>query len=274
MKIAIFGSGPSGLIAAHAVASLGYATPWEVDIFSKGDKSPLYGCQYLHQPLPAIDCGEGVTVKYELVGTPELYHRKVYGEQRVSSVSPEEYGGEHQAWDIRYVYDQLWDAWFGRIKTGIIDHPGEDSVFEYILGSYDKVISTIPRKAWCVNEEQHKFSVSEIYALGDAPDIGVRTPFRNNLDNSVVCNSLSDVGWYRMSRVFDFNTIEWPGEKKPPVARIAKVMKPLSTNCDCYAKTDDDVSWGERILFVGRYGEWKKGVLAHEVYNQVRDAFA
>lgn len=273
MKVAIFGSGPSGLIAAHSVVVHGHAEIWEVDIFSKGDKSPLYGCQYLHEPIPAIDCGEGVTVKYELVGSPEMYHRKVYGEQRVASVSPEEYGGEHQAWDIRKVYDQLWDAWQGRIMTGIVNQPSEDEFRSKVMSNYDKVISTIPRQAWCA-DEGHNFATTEIYALGDAPDLGIRTPFRAAFDNSVVCNSDPHVGWYRMSRVFDFSTIEWPGTNKPPLQRVAKVQKPVSTNCDCYSKHDDDVSWGECILFVGRYGEWKKGVLAHNVFYQVRDAFA
>lgn len=273
MKVAIFGSGPSGLIAAHAVVTQGHALPHEVSIFSRGEKSPLYGCQYLHKPIPAIDCGIGVTVSYQLQGSPQMYHRKVYGEQHVTSVSPEDYGGEHQAWDIRKVYDQLWDAWKPRIKTGIVDHPSPEDFWSIFATEYDKVISTIPRDSWC-RDQSHHWTSSQIYAIGDAPDLGLRTPFRAARDNSVICNSDPHVGWYRMSRVFDFSTIEWPGTKKPPIPRVAKVFKPISTNCDCYAKDDDDVSWGDRILFAGRYGEWKKGVLAHHVYDQVADAFA
>jgi len=273
MRVAIFGSGPSGLLAAHALVVYGHAEVWDIDIFSRGEKSPLYGCQYLHQPIPAINCGEDVTVKYNLIGSPELYYRKVYGSKRVTAVSPEEYGGEHQAWDIRKLYDQLWDAWQPRVKVAMVDKPNPDEFWDIFAPTYDKIISTIPRNNWCYNEK-HNFEVTEIYAVGDAPDLGVRAPFRPAFDNAVICNSDPHVGWYRMSQVFGFSTIEWPGDRKPPVGRVAHVKKPLRTDCNCWTEHEDDVSWGESILFVGRYGEWRKGVLAHDVFYQVRDAFA
>jgi len=53
MRIAVLGCGPAGLMSAHAAM---VATESEADlaIFSTKRKSPLYGAQYLHQPIPFV----------------------------------------------------------------------------------------------------------------------------------------------------------------------------------------------------------------------------
>lgn len=258
MKVAVFGSGPSGLIAAHTMVNVHRVAPADIDIISRGEKSPLFGCQYLHSPIVGLHCGDSVNVKYELVGSPELYHRKVYGEKRVSRVSPEEYGGEHKAWDIRKAYDNLWSLWQRRVLTGIVDRPTGPTM-KNLFETYDYIISTIPRPIWCINEA-HAFTSTDIWAVGSAPELGINVPFRTAGDNTVVCNGFHDVGWYRMSNVLGYDTIEWPGDRKPPISRVAKVSKPLATTCDC---------WDSKIKFVGRYGAWKKGFLAHQVYEEI-----
>lgn len=267
MKIAIFGSGPSGLAAAHAARLTGIAYE-HVDIFSHGRKSRLYGCQYLHAPLSELDLGEPVTVKYKLEGSPEMYQRKVYGEQAVQRpVSPDELGSEHQAWDIRRAYDILWDFWEDRLKRAIIaGHEIQSPAFKDFLGTYDIVISTIPKTEWCI-DPQHNFLSSKIWAIGDAPDMGISTPFKVAEDNSVICNGMVDVGWYRASRVFGYNTVEWPGRRKPPVQDIVEWRKPISTDCDCW----DELG---KIAFMGRYGEWRKGVKVHEVFSRSMQLFS
>lgn len=207
---------------------------------------------------------EPVQVKYRLEGSPEMYWRKVYGEQRVTSVSPEELGGEHQAWDIRDAYNQLWDIWWPQIKYGFV---GPEEVhtlkFKEFLGDFDAVVSTIPRMAWCKGDS-HDFKSTLIYAIGDAPELGITVPIRPNEDNSVICNGLPDVGWYRLSRVFGHNTMEWPGRRKPPYEHVVPVHKPVSTDCDC---------WAGEVAFMGRFGEWKKGVLAHQVFEEACNLF-
>jgi hypothetical protein len=263
MKVAIFGSGPSGLLAAHAAHAIGYEAD-EIEIFSEGRKSMLYGCQYLHQPIPDLsDPDDFVDVDYQLVGTPAAYWLKVYGDQKIGTVSAEELGSHHKAWDIREAYDLLWDFWSERIQPVVLS-PMQvaDLEFSHFIDTFDLVINTVPRNIWCT--KTHDFKVTEIWAMGDAPYLGIRTPFRVHNDNSVICNGLHDVGWYRMSRVFDHNTIEWPSRRKPPVSGVVKVTKPTSTNCDC---------WEGRVAHFGRYGEWKKGVLAHQVYDDAEKLF-
>jgi hypothetical protein len=254
------------LIAAHAATQVGLEQG-DVSIFSQNGPSPLFGCQYLHSSIPGIDCGNPVEVDYQLVGSAEMYWRKVYDEAKPLKVSPEELGGKHLAWDIRRAYAKLVDDWFGtgHVQRAIVDRPlVADPDYQQFIQSFDLVISTIPRHIWCVNQK-HNFTATDIWAMGDAPELGRMTPFRVAQDNSVVCNGLHDVGWYRMSRVFDHNTIEWPIRRKPPIEGIARVQKPISTNCDC---------WDGQVEFLGRYGEWKKGVLAHQVYDAAKEVIS
>lgn len=262
MRVVIFGSGPSGLLAAHAARSAGVGYS-DIDIYSLGEKSKLFGCQYLHKPIPGITNEDWfVDVSYKLVGSEAMYMRKVYGDQRVPSVSPEDLGSEHRAWDIRSAYDELWSQWKRRtIRAQISGDVMQDADFGAWIDKQDVVINTIPRHIWCTNSK-HTFSATDIWAIGDAPELGRYVPFKAAEDNSVVCNGSHDVGWYRISRVFDHNTIEWPIRRKPPIQGIAKVQKPTGTDCDC---------WEGRVAFFGRYGEWKKGVLAHQVFDEAEE---
>jgi hypothetical protein len=262
MNIAILGSGPSGLLAAHALAWGCNVHPDDIAIYSKGDKSSLFGCQYLHEPIPGMDLIGPVDVKYRLEGSPEMYWKKVYGEGRRHPISPEDLEDNHQAWDIRDMYNQLWEIWKYHVIVGVVIDGMSDSA-ESILNGHDFIISTIPKTAWCVNDK-HSFNSTEIWATGDAPELNLHVPFRNAENNSVMCNSLVDVGWYRSSRVFNYSTVEWPGRRKPPVRNVAKVLKPISNDCDCFA---------DRLHFFGRYGKWQKGILAHQVYHEVIDAY-
>jgi hypothetical protein len=266
MKIAIFGSGPSGLVAAHAALLQGISFD-KIDIFSHGKKSRLFGCQYLHAPIDGLPMSDPVTVKYRLEGSPEMYQRKVYGEEKIPrQVSPEELGNEHQAWDIRAAYDYLWTIWGSCIKKAIIaSHEIHTPEFKEFLQGYDVIISTIPKTEWCI-DPRHDFKTSEIWAIGDAPELGIMVPQRPAEHNMVICNGLHDVGWYRLSNVFGYNTMEWPGRRKPPVEGAVAWRKPISNTCDCWYDLG-------KIEFIGRYGEWQKGVKVHDVFRRAKRLF-
>src|ERR1035441_1317633 len=76
-NIAVFGCGPSGLAVAAAAIKAGFG----VEFFSQRKQpSHLYGCQYLHAPIPGYESASKTHVSYRLTGTPEQYRAKVYGD--------------------------------------------------------------------------------------------------------------------------------------------------------------------------------------------------
>lgn len=263
-RVAILGAGPAGLAAAHAAYLAGN---W-VHIFSRGEKSRLYGCQYLHAPLPEIYV-EQRTVSYELWGTAEGYREKVYGAAWDGKVSPTDLEGAHEAWDLRTAYEALWNLYVenrGRAAfvkcdvspLALMDDPhliGGD-------GFFDNVISTIPLPNICSRPMSHTFHGQEIWAVGDAADRGQVAPVTVPAD-TIICNGrgVDGASWYRCSNVFGAATVEWPGRVKPPIPYAAKVTKPLYTDCDCFPG----------IIRMGRYGAWKKDQLTHHVFEKVME---
>lgn len=275
-KILILGSGPAALAAAEIVQTLGYVPT----IISKKAKSPIFGCQYLHAPVPGligpqrvwddefyIDCAD---VTYSLVGgTPEEYKKKVYGDRWDGKVSPEDLEMDHLAFDLRATYDYLWAKWSPLvIDHEITDYAGleqfviKDSSGTMSLAEYDLIISTIPRTVW--KQPGDTFSKIEAWAFGDAPGIQ-EVPFKPESDNTIICDAGTNPSWYRLARVFNHTTIEWPDGKKPPLAGVSKLTKPLAYHP---GNIWNDTN-GEHWLHIGRYGEWKKGVLLSDTFEQV-----
>ena len=264
MRVAVLGCGPAGLMAALAAvhAQNGYPNK-DTIIFSRRQMSTLFGAQYLHAPIPGVtDESSRVTVSYDLFGTPEDYRRKVYGPMWDGSVSPEDLAEPHDAWDLRGTYDKLWDLFEEFIVPAEIDRAGMRMIMDgqTIYGKFDMVISSIPLPSICL--KGHQFRSVTINAAGEAPIRGIRLPYRVPA-NSVICNGLDHPSYYRVSNIFGHKTAEWPEWIDPPISH-AQVQKPLDSNCDC---------WPE-ILRVGRYGEWRKGVLTHHAYERVLSTVA
>jgi hypothetical protein len=248
--VAILGCGPAGLAAAEAAVSSGY----DVVIASSADcPSNIYGCQYLHAPVPGYEWVTNTRVGYWLVGTPEEYRRKVYGETWTGKVSPEDFVGEHDAWDIRLTYASMWarlhslqNVHFIRIEPiskGNLPH----DIFRY---KPQKIISTIPARALCYNYS-HEFSFHNIWARGT-------TKRGTEADDTIICDGTDEHEWYRNACVFGYRTTEW---SKPPAngETAATVVKPLFTNCNCLPE----------VYRIGRYGKWKKSYLVHEAFPDV-----
>lgn len=261
-KVAIFGTGPAGLAAAHAAYLSGY---WVV-LFSYGFKSQLHGCQYLHQFLPELSADIMKTdVRYQLWGTAEDYRDKVYGDLWAGKVSPEDLTGEHEAWDIRAAYDRLWSLYMdgkGRAShyEQRIDSHWLRNYYDVMCRDFDRIISTIPIKSICTSPASHTFLGNEVWAIGDSLDKSQLSPVTAPSD-TIICNGLESPSWYRASSVFGMATAEWPGNVRPPIPGMARVIKPLYTDCDC---------WSE-IHRMGRYGAWKKGALVHDVFNETME---
>lgn len=258
MKVAILGCGPAGLMAAHAAAIQGC----EVVIFSRKVKSPIYGAQYLHSPIPYVTNLEHVVkVNYSFTGTADQYRSKVYGQSWIGLVSPEDLTEPHDAWDLRATYDHLWRLYHKYINSMEIDQFNFTVIQETEVSL---IVNSVPREALCLGG--HYFGASEIWAAGDAPDLGIKIPY-NCPENTVLCNGEREPAWYRLSNIYGHKTVEWPGsiESKPPIQTCSKVRKPTWTDCKCWLDES-------RLLHVGRYGRWEKGYLSHEAFQDTAQA--
>jgi len=254
-QVAVLGSGPAGLLAAHAATIWGF----EAHIISATtEPSKLYGAQYLHEAIPEIPHSAPVEISVELRGTVNDYREKVYGADYKGPVSPAVLQGGHFGWDIRQAYNWLWDTYGNEIydfrfnPVSFADFAKTQAVY------YDYIFSSIPLVQVC-GDVTHEFFSQHVYAIGDAQELGIECPVRTE-PNMIRHDGTKDTSWYRASNIFGHGTAEWPAQrKKPPIAGLAVVTKPLSTNCTC----------GPNIIRIGRYGQWKKGVLAHTAFEQV-----
>lgn len=262
MRVAVLGCGPAGLVAAHAATMAGC----DVTVYSRKRKSEMFGAQYLHAPIPGMTDNAPVLVQVELIGTHEQYRDKVYGDNaaEVNSVSTEDLPHPHDAWNIRHTYDNLWTAYHDIIR----DYDVGSSLVSGLVDGYDLVLSTIPAPALCHAGSGHQFLEQAIWALGDAPERGkfvkdMVDSARMVPKNIIVCNGLPEPAWYRTANVFGHTTVEWPQITAPSLnmfvqAEASLVGKPISTDCDCHPE----------ITRLGRYGQWRKGVLVHHVYDE------
>ena len=260
MRVAVLGCGPAGLMAAQGVDDA-QVDGIEIAIFSRKQKSSLYGAQYLHRPIPGFTTKDNfIDIDYQIIGDAGMYRAKVYGDSWPGTVSPQELGSRHAASDIRETYDRLWEKWEPYIHH--IDNitPGW---LTYLAESFkpDLVISSVPRDMMCI--WGHHFGFATIVAAGDAPDLGIDVGRMYPCpEGTVVCSGEPDVSWYRKSRIFGHTTVEWPANIRPPINSAAIVRKPTHHQCDC---------WGG-VVWVGRYGKWAKGVLSHTAYDDAIEA--
>lgn len=242
-----------------------------MDIYSKARKSYMRGAQYLHRPIPGLS-GEPFEVTYSLRGEVEGYRQKVYGDMGDVLVSPETLVGVSPAWDIREAYDAAWDLYGGRVldaDLGLMGAPGE--FLAGLVRDYDLVISTIPAPALCQLPDEHKFYSQKVWVtegLKRPSEIGFNRRRSDDLkDNLVVCSGDPEDWWYRQSRIHGWENTEFPYDKKPSggVEKVHEVVKPLRHTCTCHPE----------IVRMGRYGQWRKGVLSHEAFDDtVREIVA
>lgn len=268
--VAVLGCGPAGLLAAHTLALLGRP----VALFSNNPaKSQISGAQFLHKKVPELcDDEPDEVITYRLRGDAATYRQKVYGEgtgpMLPGTVSFEhiEDGQTQPAWNLMKIYDRLWDSWGKGVNDAYI---GSDWL-EQRRHEFDFVVSSIPLPAICRFENPlkdedgnfimppaaHNFSSQKIWLI-DRSIVPLE-------DNTILYSGDLSQSWYRTSNLFGHGGTEWSTIGRhgpPPVDGLKGGIKPVANTCDC---------WSD-VVRVGRFGEWKKGVLTHHAIRKVYD---
>lgn len=245
-KVAILGCGPAGLLAAHAVERAGH----EPVIISKPAKSEMPGAQYVHEAIPGItdDLPDGA-VTFNKRGTKQGYAAKVYGHPGATCSWDQFPEGERPAWNMQKLYDKLWEKYHSSIEPYTLTR----DYMEVIPDSFPLVISSIPLKPMCLFPDVHVFGERQVY---------IRTTSTWNPEiqpsNLIIYNGDPSIAWYRCSLLWGHISYEFGHEVGH--ARIG--VKPLFTSCTCH----------RRIIRIGRFGQWKKGVLITDAFKEAQRA--
>lgn len=250
-KIAVLGCGPAGLLAAHAAHRAGIRPA----IFSRAVPSSIGGAQYLHCAIPEVtsQTPDG-TVMYQKNGSAAGYARKVYGDTNAET-SWKEYEGEHEIWNMRMAYNNLWH----RYESCIVDQEIDAERLESLQRQYDLIISSIPAPVLCLHPNRHIFRAQQVGIV--YREMPAKDQHEGDL-NLIVYDGRPETPWYRSSYIFG-----WLGDEYPPGAsptHAVMVNKPLWTDCDCHAE----------VVRVGRYGRYEKRALIHHAFAQVEAILA
>lgn len=242
--VVVFGSGPAGLLAAHAVYLAGH----QPVVVSDGlKKSFITGAQFLHQPIPEVTGQEpDDQIYFKKYGKKKVYAWKVYGRKDAPCSWDNFEEGYVPVWSMEAMYDKLWEEYHGVMVDEKVD---PDSAAEWEV-HHPLVISTIPLPALC--SRGHTFETRKIWIVEEAS--------RAVRHNTIIYNGSYADPWYRSSSIFGHDSTEYATEQAHMPANVGR--KPLKHNCDCMPG----------IVRAGRFGSWEKGVLVHDAFRVAMDA--
>lgn len=242
-QIAVLGCGPAGLLAAHAVVRGGK----EPIIFSRKQKSPIGGAQYLHRSIPGISPPEEAeVVTFVKTGSGAVYAKKVYGDMSAKTSWDEYSEGDHKVWNMRDAYARLWREYESQIVDTEINPAWVEATAKDM-----EVVSSVPLKAICPEPERYYWHSQPVWI-----EYG-QNIYCEAGDMEIIYSGRKAHEWYRSSNIFGWKGVEWPRQEPGAV----EITKPLSS-------TFPGVPG---VLPVGRYGKWKKGELIHHAYEDVLD---
>jgi hypothetical protein len=250
-RIAIIGGGPAGCIAAWACHLQGVAPTVYSDTRTP---SALPGAQYLHSPfvLPGGRHIDHCEITYVKRGTPEGYARKIYGPDfDPAQTSWNKFpAGVIRGWPLREVYEMLHEFVQNYIHVTMVTR---HDIIE-MEQDYDLIFNSAPAPLFAMDGAEPKFE--KVWVV--IKDSGIR-----DARNIIVYEGESSKAHYRYSMLEGVESWEYPetffGLAHCP-AEAVEVRKPLSIN---------KPPMSTRIVPIGRYGRWEKGVLVDSVFNQV-----
>lgn len=256
MKVVVLGAGPAGLIAAHTACRLGH----DVTIITMEDKpSVISGAQILHEPVTGINAGPGFEIMYIKQGTQEGYAEKVYGSPDAVCSWPLYPDGPMEAWPMIHTYAELWKMHHGRMIFAEMDYHRVDRLRQ----RFDAVFSSIPLPQIMHSPEWELFSQQAVW---------ISTLYEAGEGDWIIYHG-EDAPQYRSSQIRGIMHVEYPNEKAVhrtgvPLPNLRRVVKPLDVD------GGDETRQGivpDGVHLVGRYGQWRKGVLAHHAQTQVEE---
>jgi hypothetical protein len=268
INVAIIGSGPSGLLAAHAASLYGHIP----SIFSKTkEPSPHAAATFLHRSIPDLTDGRpDSSIKISKLGSERVYAEKVYGDPERKTSWAKFRDGYHDAWALAPAYEDLWGMYSGAI-TELEITPTEAHGLQ---ASYPLVFNTAPLPCLC-ESHLHRFDYEELWIVPGAPDYVERNMMiYNGFPPDPERMGWGTDAWTRSSDIFGTRSTEFrrplggavvynhPETGTPTVLARPNGQKVVETNCNCHPN----------IVRAGRWGTWKPGILIHQAFEEAQRA--
>lgn len=256
-KVAILGAGPTGLMAAWAVLRNGH----EPVIYSRDIQPPSVNeDMFLYRSLPGVPDGAPFRLEIFQFGNRDGYARKVYGGTDVET-SWEQLGPNPSviAWWLKPTYEMLWEYFRG----DLIPLDANYHAAKLLTHEHPLVISTLPAPAICGNPRHLFVDIQTWLARYKDPDWDQwRSP------NQMIYNGDEESQWFRFTSLNGWRT--WEYAVVPPASEVSDDTpifpgkKFLSNTCDCLPN----------VFRVGRYAQWRRGVLNHHAFEQATSILA
>ncbi|HKL23423.1 MAG TPA: hypothetical protein VJ895_01595 [Candidatus Nanoarchaeia archaeon] len=238
-KVAVLGSGVSGLLTAKALVDRGFSEK-DITIFTKKKKQPQpRGFMILHDNC-RMDL-EMTKILMLFFGNKEKYKKKL-GYDNDIECSWNKYTGAETLFG--YNMFQAMDILYNRFENLMIQSVIAPDDVPELKNSYNHIISTIP-----------PFNIYRDYAVEHVDIYITKKPTQNIDDIPRVIYYGDDTTLLRASEnLFGWDFVEY----SEPFEDSVKVHKPIKI----MGKSPKD----DKIIQVGRYGKWNKKILAHQVY--------
>jgi len=236
-QVTIIGCGPAGMLIAHACSQRGL--PWKI-IAPQAVPSVLGGAQYLHRWIPELECGPAFQLEYIRLGTKEGYERKIYGKLPEGvTTSWDTFPSIVRAWSLRETYWHAWARYYHGIEEATVTL---DDLLK--LAQNYVVFNTAPLNHLMPD---HEYITESVYVSEGHSAAGI---------NQIIYNGLYEDDWYRTSNINGASSFEIPGRfAGKPAPNWRRIIKPVSTTATIPG-----------VHLLGRYGQWKKGVLVDDAY--------